>query len=312
MNNTTRETILNQIDSKFKAINQKTDTQLEGLLWSKPITYWDYIQTDALLSLQSKRTTLPDEMVFIMYHQVNELIFKMILWEMQQVSYAEKITTHFFTERLERISRYFEMLTTSFEIMENGMEVEQYMKFRNTLTPASGFQSAQYRLIEFCATDLINLIDYRFRSSIDRTTSYEFAFEHLYWQAAGKEYSTGKKSFLLEEFERKYKAVFLSHMQEYNSINIWQKFKQLPLEDQKNQKLIDAMRHLDYTINITWVMQHLNVAIKYIDQSGIGDGEATGGSEWKKYMHPKYQRRIFFPELWSSDELANWGESVKL
>ena len=312
MNNTTRETILNQIDSKFEAINQKTDTQLEGLLWSKPITYWDYIQTDALLSLQTQRTTLPDEMVFIMYHQVNELIFKMILWEMQQVSYAENISTYFFTERLERISRYFEMLTTSFEIMENGMEVEQYMKFRNTLTPASGFQSAQYRLIEFCATDLINLIDYRFRSSIDRSTSYEFAFEHLYWQAAGKEYSTGKKSFLLEEFERKYKAVFLSHMQEYNSINIWQKFKQLPLEDQKNQKLIDAMRHLDYTINITWVMQHLNVAIKYIDQSGLGDGEATGGSEWKKYMHPKYQRRIFFPELWSSDELANWGESVKL
>jgi tryptophan 2,3-dioxygenase len=311
MTNTTRDTILNQIDSKFEAINQKTDTQLEGLLWSKPITYWDYIQTDALLSLQTQRTTLPDEMVFIMYHQVNELIFKMILWEMQQVSYAEKITTLFFTERLQRISRYFEMLTTSFEIMENGMEVDQYMKFRNTLTPASGFQSAQYRLIEFCATDLINLIDYRFRSSIDRTTSYEFAFEHLYWQAAGKDFATGKKSFLLEEFERKYKKVFLTHMEEYNSINIWQKFKQLPTEDQKNQKLIDAMRHLDYTINITWVMQHLNVAIKYIDQSGLGDGEATGGSEWKKYMHPKYQRRIFFPELWSSDELANWGESVK-
>lgn len=309
MTNTTRDTILNQIDSKFEAINQKTDTQLEGLLWSKPITYWDYIQTDSLLSLQTQRTTLPDEMVFIMYHQVNELIFKMILWEMQQVSHAEKITTLFFTERLQRISRYFEMLTTSFEIMENGMEVDQYMKFRNTLTPASGFQSAQYRLIEFCTTDLINLIDYRFRSSIDRTTSYEFAFEHLYWQAAGKDYTTGKKSFLLEEFERKYKKVFLTHMEEYNSINIWQKFKQLPAEDKKNQKLIDAMRHLDYTINITWVMQHLNVAIKYIDQSGIGDGEATGGSDWKKYMHPKYQRRIFFPELWSAEELANWGEN---
>ena len=312
MINTTRETILNQIDSKFEAINQKTDTQLEGLLWSKPITYWDYIQTDALLSLQTQRTTLPDEMVFIMYHQVNELIFKMILWEMQQVSYAENITNHFFKERLERISRYFEMLTTSFEIMENGMEVEQYMKFRNTLTPASGFQSAQYRLIEFCATDLINLIDYRYRDSIDRTTSYEFAFDHLYWQAAGKNYTTGKKSFFLEEFERKYKNVFLSHMQEYNTINIWQKFQQLPLDEQKNQELIKAMRHFDHTVNITWVMQHLNVAMKYIDHSGIGDGAATGGSDWKKYMHPKYQRRIFFPELWSTDELTNWGESEKL
>lgn len=301
------EAILKEIDLKYQAIHQKTETHLEGLLWSKPITYWDYIQTDALLSLQTQRTTLPDEMVFIMYHQVNELIFKMILWEMNQISYCENIETDFFTERLMRISRYFDMLTTSFGIMEEGMEVEQYMKFRNTLTPASGFQSAQYRLIEFSSTDLINLIDYRFRASIDRNTPFEFAFEHLYWQAAGKEYQTGKKSFLLEEFERKYKGIFLTHMKEYNTINIWQKFKQLPVEDQKNKGLVAAMRHYDHTVNITWVMQHLNTAKKYIDQSGKGDGEATGGSDWKKYMHPKYQRRIFFPELWSADELANWG-----
>jgi tryptophan 2,3-dioxygenase len=206
-----------------------------------------------------------------------------------------------------RVSRYFDMLTTSFGIMEEGMEVDQYMKFRNTLTPASGFQSAQYRLIEFSSTDLINLIDYRFRAKIDRDTPFEHAFEHLYWQAAGKDYKTGEKSFLLQEFERKYKATFLAHMKEYNSINIWQKFKQLPALDQNNPELVKAMRHFDHTVNITWVMQHLNVAIKYIDHSGKGDGEATGGSDWKKYMHPKYQRRIFFPELWTAEELANWG-----
>jgi tryptophan 2,3-dioxygenase len=307
-NNENSEAILKEIELKYQAINQKTETHLEGLLWSKPITYWDYIHTDALLSLQIQRTTLPDEMVFIMYHQVNELIFKMILWEMRQISYSENIKTDFFTERLMRISRYFDMLTTSFGIMEDGMEVDQYMKFRNTLTPASGFQSAQYRLIEFSSTDLINLIDHRYRNSIDRNTPFEFAFEHLYWQAAGKDYHTGKKSFLLEEFERKYKGMFLKHMEEYNIINIWQKFKQLPDVDQKNAELIKAMRHYDHTVNITWVMQHLNVAIKYIDQSGKGNGEATGGSDWKKYMHPKYQRRIFFPELWSADELAHWGE----
>jgi len=199
------------------------------------------------------------------------------------------------------------MLTTSFDIMGDGMEVEQYMKFRNTLTPASGFQSAQYRLIEFASTDLINLIDYRFRATIDRNTPYEHAFEHLYWQAAGKDHQTGEKSFLILEFERKYKATFLSHMQEYNTINLWQKFKQLPEIDQKNPALVNAMRHYDHTVNITWVMGHLNAARKYID-SGKGSGEATGGSDWKKYMHPKYQRRIFFPELWTADELANWGE----
>jgi tryptophan 2,3-dioxygenase len=291
------------LDEKFQKIDQKTETHLEGLLWAKPITYWDYIQTDALLNLQTQRTTLPDEMVFIMYHQVNELLFKMILWEIQQLCHTEKPQTDFFTEKLMRISRYFDMLTTSFDIMGDGMEVDQYMKFRNTLTPASGFQSAQYRLIEFSCTDLINLIDNRFRTTIDRETPFEHAFEHLYWQAAGKDHATGKKSYLILEFERKYKAEFLRHMEEYNTINIWQKFKQLPENDQKNPQLVQAMRHLDKTVNITWVMGHLNAAKKY-----IGGGEATGGSNWQKYMHPKYQRRIFFPELWTEDELATWGE----
>ena len=278
------------------------------MLWSKPITYWDYIQTDALLNLQTQRTVLPDEMVFIMYHQVNELLFKMILWEIDQVCNIDKPETHFFAEKLMRISRYFDMLTTSFTIMGDGMEVDQYMKFRNTLTPASGFQSAQYRLIEFASTDLINLIDHRFRATIDRNTPYSHAFEHLYWQAAGKDYKTGEKSYLILEFERKYKAEFLRYMEEHNTSNLWQKFKQLPEEDQKNTELIAAMRHYDKTVNITWVMGHLNAAKKYIE-SGQGSGEATGGSDWKKYMHPKYQRRIFFPELWSEEELKNWGEN---
>jgi tryptophan 2,3-dioxygenase len=300
---------LDELEKKFSAINQRTEVHLEGLLWAKPITYWDYIQTDALLNLQTQRTTLPDEMVFIMYHQVNELLFKMILWEIEQLCHTEVPTTDFFTEKLRRISRYFDMLTTSFDIMGDGMEVEQYMKFRNTLTPASGFQSAQYRLIEFASTDLINLIDYRYRATINRNTPYEHALEHLYWQAAGKDYKTGEKSYLLAEFERRYKKEFLSFMEEYNTINIWRKFKQLPEEHQANPELVAAMRHYDYTVNVTWVMGHLNTARKYIE-SASGPQEATGGSDWKKYMHPKYQRRIFFPELWSEEELRTWGENV--
>ena len=307
MNVVSYQDILDKIEDKFQAINQKTETHLEGLLWAKPITYWDYIQTDALLNLQTQRTTLPDEMVFIMYHQVNELLFKMILWEMEQICQTEKPETAYFTEKLMRISRYFDMLTTSFTIMKDGMDVEQYMKFRNTLTPASGFQSAQYRFIEFASTDLINLIDYRFRATIDRNTPYDHAFEHLYWQAAGKDYKTGEKSFLILEFERKYKKEFLRYMEEHNTSNLWQKFKQLPEKDQQNEDLVKAMRHYDYTVNITWVMGHYFAAKKYIE-SGHGTGEATGGSDWKKYMLPKYQRRIFFPALWSAEELASWGE----
>jgi len=306
---TERQQKIESLEEKFTKIDQKLDTHLEGLLWQKPITYWDYIQTDALLNLQIQRSTLPDEMVFIMYHQVNELLFKMILWEIEQVAHAETLTPKFFTERLGRISRYFDMLTTSFDIMGDGMETEQYLKFRNTLTPASGFQSAQYRLIEFASTDLINLIDARHRATIDRNTPYEHALEHLYWQAAGKDYKTGKKSYLINEFEKKYKKGFLDFMEEYNTINLWKKFKQLPEEGQKDLDLINAMRHYDKTVNITWVVGHFKAAKKYIE-SEAGPQEATGGSDWKKYMLPEYQRRIFFPELWSEEELENWGKDV--
>ena len=70
-----QENLHQRIEEKFKAIGQNPDTHLEGLIWAKPITYWDYIHTDSLLNLQLQRTTLPDEMVFIMYHQINELFF---------------------------------------------------------------------------------------------------------------------------------------------------------------------------------------------------------------------------------------------
>ena len=279
---------------------------------SEPITYWDYIQTDALLNLQIQRTTLPDEMVFIMYHQVNELLFKMILWEISQVSHNKDITASFFSEKLMRVSRYFDMLTSSFNIMRDGMEVEQYMKFRTTLTPASGFQSAQYRKIEFASTELINLIDARFRDNIDRNTSYEHALEHLYWQAAGKNFETGKKSYLLKSFEEKYKDEFIAFTQEYNTINLYSKYKELPDGVKQDPVLQKALRHYDYTVNITWVLAHYNAARYYI---GGGDDskeavEATGGSDWAKYMHPKYQRRIFFPEVWTAQEIKDWGTNV--
>jgi tryptophan 2,3-dioxygenase len=303
------DSILEELQKKYDSIGQNANDHLKGLLYSKPMTYWDYIQTDALLNLQIQRTVLPDEMVFIAYHQINELIFKMILWEIQQVAEPEKLNVGFFESKIMRISRYFDMLTTSFNIMREGMEIEQYMKFRYTLTPGSGFQSAQYRLIEFASTELINLIDHRFRETIDRNTPFEHAFEHLYWQAAGKDYTTGKKSTLLVNFEKRYKGDFIRFMQTYNTKNLWTRFKELPPKDQKNDKLVKAMRHYDYTVNVTWVMAHYNTAVHYIE-SGRGDGEATGGSDWKKYMHPKYQRRIFFPELWSEEELKNWGEQV--
>ena len=301
--------IINALEKKYSELDQDKDIYLEGLLHSKPLNYWDYIQTDSLLNLQIQRTNFPDEMVFIVYHQINELIFKMILWELNQVAETTKLEVQFFTDKLMRISRYFDMLTSSFSIMKDGMDVEQYNKFRLSLSPGSGFQSAQYRKIEFASTELINLIDNRFRDTINRDTPFEHALEHLYWQAAGKDYKTSKKSILIKSFEKRYKEEFIAFMKVYNTKNLWSCYKQLSKSDQSNKSLIKAMRHYDYTVNITWVMGHYNTAKHYI-LSSSGDGQATGGSQWQKYMHPKYQKRIFFPELWNSEETDKWGHNV--
>ncbi|MFY0643543.1 MAG: tryptophan 2,3-dioxygenase [Bacteroidia bacterium] len=299
--------IYSQLKDKFDAIGQDVDTHLEGLLHSTPITYWDYIKTDALLSLQEQRSIHKDEMVFIMYHQINELLFKMILWEINQIADKKDLDVSFFSARLYRVSRYFDMLSSSFTIMGEGMELEQYLKFRHTLTPASGFQSAQYRMIEFASTELINLIDARFRDNIDRNTPFEHAFEHLYWQAAGKDHATGEKSTLLNLFEEKYKDTFIRFMKKFNTLNLWTLFKSLPEETRNNPELLNAMRHYDHTVNVRWVMAHYNAAGKYLVSESGEVEEATGGSDWRKYMHPKYQRRIFFPDLWSKEELEGWG-----
>ena len=153
---------------------------------------------------------------------------------------------------------------------------------------------------------MINLIDARFREDIDRSSSFKNAYNHLYWQAAGVNHKTGDKSILIKLFDKKYIGVFIDFMEDYNDCNLSLKFKNLPKEDQRNEDLIKAMRHYDYTVNVKWVMAHYNAAGKYLGGKDK-DLEATGGSSWRKYMHPKYQRRIFYPYLWSEEELKNWG-----
>ena len=60
-----KDKLLKAIEEKYKKLGVPLDSMLEGLLWSTPITYWDYIQTDALLGLQIPRTDQPDEMVLL-------------------------------------------------------------------------------------------------------------------------------------------------------------------------------------------------------------------------------------------------------
>ncbi|GAL69679.1 tryptophan 2,3-dioxygenase [Jejuia pallidilutea] len=227
--------ITSELKAKYESIDQDLEVHLEGLLHSKPINYWDYIQTDVLLNLQKPRTDFPDEMVFIMYHQISELLFKMILTEIKQVA-ENNFCVAEFAEKIMRVSRYFDVLTSSFSIMKDGMSIEQYNQFRTALTPASGFQSAQYRMVEFASTELINLIDKRFRDKVSKDICCNNAFEQLYWQAAGKDYKTGKKTYTLSAFEERYKEEFIRFSKYYED-------KTYGLNTRHYQKKIEHTSH---------------------------------------------------------------------
>jgi len=302
-----RDEILKAIEQKYDKLGVPVDAMLEGLLHSTPITYWDYIQTDALLGLQTPRTNQPDEMVFIMYHQVNELLFKMILWEIDQVAKPIKVSAEKFTMHLQRISRYFDMLCSSFTVMADGMEKEQYLKFRNTLTPASGFQSAQYRMLEIYATPMENLVHHTEREKYSNEDSIDELYEHIYWKKGATDKKTGEKTLTLKQFEYRYTPRLIRIANQVNGSTIYEKYLSLPKSYQENVTLIEALKSLDINANINWPLMHMGSAYRYLskDKATV---DATGGTNWKNYLPPSFQKIIFFPTLYSEIELENWGK----
>lgn len=298
---------LTQLQEKYEAMGQDMPAYLDGLLYADFLTYWDYIHLDTLLSLQSPKTPFPDEEIFIIYHQITELYFKLALHECKQIAETEYLTSDFFTARIRRINRYFEALTHSFEIMVDGMEKEQFLKFRMSLLPASGFQSGQYRMIEIHATDFINLVAKDKRAELS-TASIEDQFEHLYWKSGATELATGKKTLTLKQFEKKYSKTFI----ELGAANINTNFnallQQFKYKGESTPQLEDELRRLDSNVNVNWPLSHYKSAVRYLNREPE-DIKATGGTNWQKYLPPRFQKRIFFPSLWTVEQEENWGKS---
>lgn len=295
--------LLSQLEQKYETMGQNMEAYLEGLLYADYTTYWDYIQTDALLALQTPRTSFPDEMVFIMYHQITELYFKLALHEIEQICKHPNLTSAFFAQRMKRVNAYFDNLTASFKIMIDGMEPEQFLKFRMSLLPASGFQSYQYRAIEICATNFYNLVGKDYRDRFNGEADVDAMFDYIYWKSGATELATGKKTLTLTQFERKYTPALKRLANEYNHKNLWERFKQLT---DKDDECVKEMRHFDLNVNVNWPMVHMRSAARYL-QKPEGEIAATGGTNWQKYLAPRLQKRIFYPQLWSNEELENWG-----
>jgi tryptophan 2,3-dioxygenase len=297
---------LAQLQEKYEAMGQDMNSYLDGLLHADFLTYWDYIHLDTLLSLQSPKTPFPDEEIFIIYHQITELYFKLALHECKQITEAQPLTAGFFTARLKRINRYFEALTQSFEIMVDGMEKDQFLKFRMSLLPASGFQSGQYRMIEIYATDFINLVAKDKREELAKANIDE-QFEYLYWKFGATELSTGKKTLTLKQFEKKYAKAFTELGKASVNHNFNALYQQLKSTLQATPELENELKQLDINVNVNWPLSHYKSAVRYLNREPE-EIKATGGTNWQKYLPPRFQKRIFYPSLWNVDEIDNWGK----
>lgn len=290
------------LEQKFADMGLNPQMSMEGLSHLKPINYWEYVQLDTLLTLQNPRTEFQDEYIFIVYHQITELVFNLMLHELKQLCNGEALTSETLEVKLPRLSNYTRMLINSFGIMTRGMDYNEYNTFRHSLAPASGFQSAQYRMIELYSTSIANLCP-----GTPSDASIETCFKSIYWQHAGLDRATGKKSYTLKQFEDKYLLDFLETAEKLSGRTLEDNIMQLEKDGKLSDKARSSAREFDNLYNIKWPMVHLETAEHYLNAKGENK-EATGGSEWKKYLHPMHQKRIFFPQLWSADEKNTWGQ----
>jgi tryptophan 2,3-dioxygenase len=296
---------LKKLQAKYDFMGQDLSSYLDGLLYSDYLTYWDYIHVDTLLSLQNPKTSFPDEKVFILYHQITELYFRLILLEIEQISNRPNIDEKFFVERIDRIIRYFKNLEASFDIMVDGMEKEQFLKFRMALLPASGFQSAQYRLIEIGSTEMINLVASEERDNL-RNAEIPVMLDKIYWKSGATDLATGKQTLTLLQFQSRYMADFIEAGLEYKDKNLHQVYQKNFASLAAKDHIVERLREYDTYANVLWPLAHLKSAGRYLKKDPE-DIKATGGTNWQKYLPPRFQRRMFFPELWSEKEKSEWG-----
>lgn len=303
------EKILDQIrklEEKYEVMGQDLSSYLDGLLYSDYLTYWEYIHLDTLLSLQNPKTGMEDEMIFIIYHQHTELFFKLIRWELDQMIEKAPLPADHFLEKLRRINRYFSILENSFSVMVDGMDKEQFLRFRMSLLPASGFQSAQYRLIEIASTDLINLVAPDYRDQVEPTADIPALIEHIYWRQGSMELASGKKTLTLKQFEEKYMGTFIEEGNRRRERNLLQLYQKYYRDDELAPEVVAEMKKFDLLANVFWPLAHYKSAVRYLHRDP-GDIAATGGTNWQKYLPPRFQRIMFFPELWSDKEKKEWG-----
>ena len=243
------------------------------------ITYADYLQLDRLLSAQQPLSGLHDEMLFIVIHQTKELWMKQMLHELDLAigliggdRFAEAY------KAMARVSRIQAVMTLSWDVLSTLTPVD-YMKFRDVLGTSSGFQSAQFREIEF----RLGLKDPRFLDHYDEGTDARARLQAALDEPSLREAATAalaRAGFDLGD--RSEDALAAAWLDVYRDAERWFELYELA------EKLVD----IDDALAM-WRHKHV-LTVERI----IGNKRGTGGSAGAAYLRSTLDKRVF-PELWS-------------
>jgi tryptophan 2,3-dioxygenase len=252
------------------------------------VTYGSYLKIDELLALQQPRSAGPehDEMLFIVIHQVYELWFKELLHELDHIRHLlEDDESHRAQHTLKRILTILKVMVAQLDILETMTPLE-FISFRERLDAASGFQSDQFRQIEFVLGVKSEQAIQRFpeggrpRVALDRRYHEPTLWDAFLYYLAREGYDVPKSQLERDVLAR----VEPSKDLQQTLITVYR-------SDPKNAELCERLVDLDEGIQ-EWRYRHM----KMVERT-IGAKPGTGGSTGAAYLRETVGRPIF-PDLW--------------
>ena len=243
------------------------------------MTYADYLKLKQLLGAQQPLSSLHDEMLFIVIHQTKELWMKQMLHELKfAICLVEEDRFAEAYKAMSRISRIQAVMTLSWDVLSTLTPVD-YLKFRDVLGTSSGFQSEQFREIEFrLGLKEPNFVNHYEEGSAERAALAE-ALDATSLREASHD-ALERAGFDLSD--RSVEAVAAAWLQVYRDAERWFDLYELA------EKLVDIDDAL-----AGWRHKHV-LTVERI----IGNKTGTGGSAGAPYLRGTLEKRVF-PELWS-------------
>lgn len=255
----------------------------------KDMTYGDYLQLDQLLSSQKRLSGHHDEMLFIIIHHVSELWLKLIIHETKAaITAIQRDDLQASFKMLARVSRIQSQIIQAWDVLST-LTPAEYMEFRDKLGNASGFQSYQYRLVEFVLGYKTPHVLKIYEKNPEVHTTLKEAYEQpgLYdvsIQALAKNGFSINEDVLNRDFTKTYKenaSVEAAWLEVYRNVDDHWELYQLA------EKLVDIEDWFQQ-----WRFRHMKTVERI-----IGHKTGTGGSSGVGYLKQVLEH-YFFPELW--------------